>query len=67
MDRLVQQLRELPRLQGVDRIYLAGEKEFEAEEQNRELGIPLPGAERESLWALAERLGLEVQFRELEG
>jgi len=58
MDRLIRQLRGLPRARGVDRIYVAGEKELEAEEENRRLGIPLPRPHREALQALAARLGL---------
>lgn len=61
MDRLIRQLRGLPRARGVDRIYVAGEKEWEAEEENRQLGIPLPRPHREALRALAARLGLEAQ------
>lgn len=63
VDRLIRQLRGLPRARGVDRIYVAGEKEWEAEEENRRLGIPLPRPQREALWQLAARLGLEEQAR----
>ncbi|MGQ9585847.1 MAG: Ldh family oxidoreductase [Anaerolineae bacterium] len=66
VDRLIRQLRGLPRGRGVERIYVAGEKEFEAEEQNRAWGIPLPAPERESLRRLAERLGLAAKFQALE-
>jgi len=66
-DRLMRQLRGLPRARGAERIYIAGEKELETEERYREFGIPLPEPQRESLRKLAERLGLEEQFRAIEG
>jgi LDH2 family malate/lactate/ureidoglycolate dehydrogenase len=42
MDRLVETLKSLPRIEGQDRIYVAGEKEYENVLQNERLGVPIP-------------------------
>ena len=42
MDRLLRNLRHSPVAEGAERVYFAGQKEFEHEAQCRELGIPLP-------------------------
>ncbi len=41
MDCLIQSLKDSPKAQGSDRIYVAGEKEFENEQVNRQKGVPL--------------------------
>lgn len=41
MDRMIQTLKESPKAAGQDRIYIAGEKEFERFERNTREGIPL--------------------------
>jgi len=41
MDHLVEILKNSPKAKGKDRIYIAGEKEFENAEKNKTLGIPL--------------------------
>jgi len=41
MDRMLRQLRELPPAEGAERVYYAGLKEFEKEEEYLRLGIPI--------------------------
>ncbi|MDD3776746.1 MAG: Ldh family oxidoreductase [Actinomycetota bacterium] len=41
MDTLIEELKQSPKAQGQDRIFVAGEKEFENEEYNQKHGIPL--------------------------
>ena len=41
MDDMIQILQDAPKAAGQDRIYIAGEKEFELEAYNREYGVPL--------------------------
>ncbi|NLE75484.1 MAG: Ldh family oxidoreductase [Chloroflexi bacterium] len=67
VDRLIRQTRGLPKAPGVPRIYVAGEKEWENDQQSQELGIPLPIPEREALARLADRLGLQDLYGALEG
>ena len=42
MDRMVETLKNLPRMEGQNRIYVAGEKEYENVLQNERLGVPIP-------------------------
>lgn len=44
MDRFVQEIRAQPRMPAVERIYVPGELEYEAERRSRQAGILLPGA-----------------------
>ena len=41
MDRMLRDLRNTPPAEGAERVYFAGQKEFEAEAQSRRNGIPL--------------------------
>jgi L-2-hydroxycarboxylate dehydrogenase (NAD+) len=41
MDRLLQDLRNCPPAEGAERVYFAGQKEFEAEATSQRLGVPL--------------------------
>jgi LDH2 family malate/lactate/ureidoglycolate dehydrogenase len=44
MDALLQALKDSPKAEGQDRIYVAGEPEWECEQERRRNGIPLaPG------------------------
>jgi LDH2 family malate/lactate/ureidoglycolate dehydrogenase len=56
MDRFVQEIRAQPTMPGVERIYVPGELEHEAECRSRQEGILLPGAG--VLEQLAEQLGV---------
>jgi LDH2 family malate/lactate/ureidoglycolate dehydrogenase len=41
MDRFLRALRNCPPAEGAERVYFAGQKEFEAEEKSRQLGVPV--------------------------
>jgi L-2-hydroxycarboxylate dehydrogenase (NAD+) len=56
MDAYQRKLREVPRLAGEERIYIPGEKEFEAEERHRREGVPLNRSVAADLRALAGEL-----------
>lgn len=60
VDEVVRLLRSTPRAPGVDRIYLPGEKEWEAAQERRRTGIPLPPAMVEELRTLAESCGADA-------
>ncbi|TDD28397.1 Ldh family oxidoreductase [Actinomadura sp. KC06] len=60
VDRIGAEIRTAPRRPGVDRVWLPGEKETERERERREAGVPLAGAVRADLAALAARLGVEI-------
>lgn len=59
MDALVKRLKETPRAEGCERVYVAGEKEFEAAEYNNAHGIPVDQKCFDNLNLLAEKYGLE--------
>jgi L-2-hydroxycarboxylate dehydrogenase (NAD+) len=58
MDDLIRRLRNTPKIPGAERIYIAGEKEFEETERRATAGIPLSGALASELRALAGELGI---------
>ncbi|MBI5304730.1 MAG: Ldh family oxidoreductase [Chloroflexi bacterium] len=60
MDDYQQLLKNVPKVPGQDRIYIHGEKEFEAEERNRRDGIPINNKVAADLRALAQEL--QVKF-----
>lgn len=62
MDDMVKVYRDLPKAEGVDRIYLAGETEQEAEKQRRSNGIPLDTGVVTSLQELAKELDIEYDL-----
>ena len=41
MDRLLKGLKECPPAEGAERVYFAGQKEFEAEDECQRLGVPV--------------------------
>jgi len=57
MDKLIRDVRSLPRMPGADRIYLPGEPEWLAKEQRTRTGIPLPPA------LFAELQGLATKYQ----
>jgi LDH2 family malate/lactate/ureidoglycolate dehydrogenase len=63
MDAWLDALRSSPKVDGEPRIYIPGEKEWEAERRNRVAGVVLPPPVAASLDALAARLGLEFPPR----
>lgn len=60
VDEVVRLLRNTPRAPGVERIYLPGEKEWEAAQERQRTGIPLPPAMVEELRTLAESCGADA-------
>src|SRR2546427_5758494 len=62
MDQLSQELKNSPKAQGQDRIYVHGEKSFARMEKYRREGIPLGTAVVESLKQVATELGVPVSF-----
>jgi len=65
MDKLIRDVRALPRMPGVDRIYLPGELEWLAKEQRTRTGIPLPRALFEELMGLAEKYQVDQVLQPL--
>lgn len=55
MDRMIENLHSTPPARNCERVYYAGEKEFENEEFNRIHGVPLDAKTAESLKALSGR------------
>jgi LDH2 family malate/lactate/ureidoglycolate dehydrogenase len=58
MDEMIRFLRAQPRLPGVDRIYVHGEKEWETERERSQLGVPLHPAVVEGLRGLEPDFGV---------
>ncbi len=59
VDRLIHDIRNSPRLPGVERIWLPGEQSHAKLVDRRAHGVPIPKALRESLDAVARELGVE--------
>ncbi len=60
VDRLVRDIRNSPRLPGVERIWLPGEQSHAKLKDRRAHGVPVPKALRESLDTLARELNVEL-------
>ena len=58
MDDMMRRLKESPKAEGADRIYIHGEKEFALEEKYRREGIPLYHKVYENLQAIAGEAGV---------
>jgi LDH2 family malate/lactate/ureidoglycolate dehydrogenase len=58
VDKLIADVRALPRMPGVDRIYLPGEPEWLTKEERTRTGIPLPPALFEELLGLGRKYGV---------
>lgn len=58
MDDLIRRIKNAPKAQGAERIYIHGEKEFEEAEKRAKLGIPLNKKVVEDLCAIANKLGV---------
>jgi L-2-hydroxycarboxylate dehydrogenase (NAD+) len=56
MDDIIQRIKASPKAEGKQRIYIHGEKEFEAAEERMVRGIPLPPKVATDLKAIAEEL-----------
>jgi LDH2 family malate/lactate/ureidoglycolate dehydrogenase len=59
MDELIRKLKETPRAEGCERVFVAGEKEFEAEDFNNLHGIPVDQKCHDNLDKLAEKYSIQ--------
>lgn len=59
MDAWLRRLKAAPKARSAERIYIAGEKEFEEADRRRRDGIPLPQTVRRDLRDLGRELGVE--------
>jgi L-2-hydroxycarboxylate dehydrogenase (NAD+) len=62
MDDIIHRLKDLPKAEGQERIYIHGEKEYEEAERRRQEGIPLVGKVYEDLRAIAGEVGVEFDI-----
>ena len=62
MDDMIRRLRNSPKADGCDRIYIHGEKEFELEEKHRKEGIPLYFKVYDDLKAIGGEVGVPFNF-----
>ncbi len=58
MDRVIRELRQSERMEGVDRIWLPGEMEYERVRERRTNGVPVPASTVQQLRRLADELSL---------
>ncbi len=61
MDAMIRDLHATKPVEGVDRVYVAGEKEYLAEVENRRLGVPLLPGVVARLLELGQELGLNLE------
>ncbi len=59
MDRMLRDLRNCPPAQGAERVYVAGQKEFEREDESLRLGVPLLKKTWFQLCAIGSEYGLD--------
>jgi LDH2 family malate/lactate/ureidoglycolate dehydrogenase len=62
MDDLQRRLKNAPKAEGQDRVYIHGEKEYEETERNARHGIPLNPKVAADLQAIGEELGVEYDL-----
>ncbi|MGD2148563.1 MAG: Ldh family oxidoreductase [Anaerolineae bacterium] len=62
MDDLQRRLKNAPKAEGQDRIYVHGEKEYEEAERNAQTGIPLNPKVAADLKAIGDELGVEYDL-----
>jgi LDH2 family malate/lactate/ureidoglycolate dehydrogenase len=63
IDDIVKTLRGSPKAEGQDRIYIAGEKEFETADYNREHGVPVIQPVVDELMQNGRRLGIPFELK----
>lgn len=63
---IVRTLRNGKKLPGAERIYTAGEKEFENEKRIREQGIPINDSLQKTIRKIAEELGIDLELESKE-
>ena len=64
IDELTAAMKGLPRVEGVDELFVPGEPEERVHRERIESGIPLPPGTRDKLSKVAGKLGLEVPWEE---
>jgi len=64
VDELIALMKECPRIEGEERVYVPGEIEHETEQERKRTGIPVNSSLREELAALSQELGVELPFLE---
>ena len=62
VDELIERMHAAPRADGVERIYVPGEIEWECERESAEHGVPLTQLTVDSLRGLAADVGIEAPF-----
>ena len=62
MDHIINTLKNAPKADGENRIYIHGEKQFEIQEERMQKGIPLPDPVREQLKELANNLQIDFNI-----
>ncbi len=65
MDEFLLQMKNAPKAVGEDRIYVAGEKEFELAEYHRQNGVPLMDEVVKSLKEAGDKIGVEFTLKPL--
>ena len=63
MDHVVQMLKDAPKAPGHDRIYIAGEKEYDNAKYNEEHGVPVIAPVIEDLKKDGEKMGLPFDIK----
>ncbi|MFA7184067.1 MAG: Ldh family oxidoreductase, partial [Victivallales bacterium] len=63
MDKMLRQLRETPVAEGSERVWFAGEKEFEFKERAEKNGVPVSIPTWKNLKLIAEEFGLSLHER----
>jgi len=58
MDDIIRRLKHSPKAEGAERIYIAGEKEFEKEADYRQHGVPLFGKVADALKQIGNEVGV---------
>jgi LDH2 family malate/lactate/ureidoglycolate dehydrogenase len=62
MDRLIRELKSTPAMKGQERVYVAGEIEFETEKERTAKGIPLIESVLAGLKAVGEQLSVRFDL-----
>jgi LDH2 family malate/lactate/ureidoglycolate dehydrogenase len=62
MDRTLRTIRDSPKAAGAERVYIAGEKEFDTQDERQRLGIPLLPAVVQMLQRLAAEAGTQYDL-----
>lgn len=62
MDDIIRRLKDTPKAEGADRIYIHGEKEYEEADRRAKEGIPLGPKVEADLRAIAQKFGVEYDL-----